>query len=64
MKKKMRSYINLTIVFLNPLNVESKRIYCLSKILEFKKNAKKTWGTMKELIVLLLKLVLVIEKKE
>ena len=45
----MRSYINLTKVFLNPSNV-SKRIYYSSKILEFKNNAKKTWGVMKELI--------------
>ena len=35
--KKMRSYINLTKVFLYPLNV--KRIYYSSKILEFKKLA-------------------------
>ena len=29
---------------------KSKRIYYSSKILEFKNNAKKTWGVMKELI--------------
>ena len=46
--KKIRSYINLTKVFLNPLNVKSKRIYYL--LFEFKDNAKKTWDVMKELI--------------
>ena len=40
--KKIRSYINLTKVFSNPLNVKSKRIYYSSKILKFKNNAKKT----------------------
>ena len=52
----MRSYINLTKVFLNPLNKsceslfqsvkrKSERVYYSSK-----NNAKKIWGVMKELI--------------
>ena len=49
---------------------KSKRIYYSSKILEFKNNAKKTWGVMKELIgearntESSLPTKLVIEKKE
>ena len=66
----MRSYINLTKVFLNSLNVSPKRIYYSSKILEFKTNTKKTWGVMKEIIGKArntessLPIKLVIEKKE
>ena len=37
-------------VFLNPLNISLKRIFYSSKILDFKKNAKNTWGVMKELV--------------
>ena len=48
--EKMRSYPNLTNVFLNQLNFESERICYSSKILEFKHNAKKKWSVMKELI--------------
>ena len=51
--QKMRSYINLTNVFLNPLNVSlyySKRLYYSSKRLEFKNKGTKTWSVMKELI--------------
>ena len=49
---------------------KSKRIYYSSKILEFKNNAKKIWGFMKELIGIIrntessLPKRLVIEKKE
>ena len=32
------------------VKLKSKRVYYSSKILEFKNNAKKTWGVMKELI--------------
>ena len=66
----MRSYINLTKVFLNPLSLSLKRIYYSSKILGFKTNTKKTWRVMKEIIGKArnsessLPIKLVIEKKE
>ena len=48
--KKMRSYVNLTEVFLNPLNESLKKLIIRVKyVLQFINNAKKTWGLMKEL---------------
>ena len=44
--KLYKSYKSL----FEPVKRKSKGIYYSSKILEFKNNAKKTWGVMKELI--------------
>ena len=65
-KKLYKSYKSL----FESVKCKSKRIYYSSKILEFKNNAKKTWGVMKELIGKIrntassLPKKLVIEKKE
>ena len=67
--KNMISFINLTKVFLNPLNINLKGIYYSSKILELKNNENITWIVLKELIAKIritessLRKKLVIEKK-
>ena len=45
--KKLRSFINLTKVFLNSLNVNLKGFIIRVR---YKKKTKKTWGVKKELI--------------
>ena len=49
MKKKKRLYKSYKSLF-ESVKRKSKKIYYSSKILDFKNNAKKTWGVMKELI--------------
>ena len=45
----MKSYKSQESLFVYTKH-KSKKIYYLSKILEFRNNAKKIWGVMKELI--------------
>ena len=68
--KKIRSYINLTKVFLNPLNVSLKGFIIRVKYQSLKTTQRKHGGVMKELIGKIhntassLPKKLVIEKKE